>query len=126
MPAYLYLLLFISLLVITLIIVFYASHKKNIHTELYMEGVRNENNGLYKIALDNYQAALAEIRKHKIPNTLGKKIDEKIKMLHTIIEYEAQFEQSLWYFLWQNLSLSCYFLVIFSIKIIFPVKKEVG
>ena len=60
-----------------------------------MEGVRNENNGLYKIALDNYQAALAEIRKHKIPNTLGKKIDEKIKMLHTIIEYEAQFEQSL-------------------------------
>jgi len=59
-----------------------------------MEGIRNENNGLYKRALDNYEDALSEIRKHKIPNKLGRKIIDKIKMMHTIIEYEAQFERS--------------------------------
>jgi hypothetical protein len=93
MPAYLYLLLPIALVAICLILVFYTSHKKNIHTELYMEGIRNENNGLYKRALNNYEEALTEIRKNKIPNKLGKKINDKIKMLHTIIEYEAQFER---------------------------------
>jgi hypothetical protein len=95
MPAYLYLLLFIGLIAVCLFVIFYTAHKKNIHTELYMEGIRNENNGLYKTALNNYEEALIEIRKHKMPNKLGRKITEKIKMLHTIIEYEAQFERSI-------------------------------
>lgn len=88
-----YLLLFISLIAIGLTIILFILRKKNSHTELYSEGVRNENNGLYKQALRNYEDALNETRKLNINNKFGEKIAGRIKILRTTIDYENNFQE---------------------------------
>ncbi|HTI11302.1 MAG TPA: hypothetical protein VL832_22170 [Puia sp.] len=88
-----YLLLFVSLAVIALAIILFILHKKNSHTELYSEGVRNENEGHYRLALRNYEDALQEIRKLKINKEFGKKIAGRIKILRTTIDYEKNFQE---------------------------------
>ncbi len=90
MSPLLYLLLFIALVIIVIVVVLIARYKKNSHTELYKEGVRNENDGQYSLALQNYEDALSEIRKLKVDNKFGDKISERIKMLRTLIDYESQ------------------------------------
>jgi hypothetical protein len=84
----LYLFLLIISMILTLVIVFVAHYKKNSHTELYREGVRNENDGRYLLALQNYEDALSEIKKLKLDNKFGVKIAERIKILRTFIDYE--------------------------------------
>jgi hypothetical protein len=69
-------------------------YKKTSHTELYKEGVRNENDGHYTIALQNYEDALSEVRKLKMDNKFGKKIAERIKILQTTVDYEKNFLNS--------------------------------
>jgi hypothetical protein len=88
-----YLMLFISLIVVGLAVILFILHKKNSHTELYSEGVRNENNGSYKLALRNYEDALNEIRKLNINNKFGEKIAGRIKILRTTIDYEKNFQE---------------------------------
>src|ERR1700737_2005733 len=88
----LYLLLFISPVILGAIVVLFVFHKKNSHTELFSEGVRNENEGHYNLALHNYEDALSEIRKLNIHNKFGKKIAQRIKILRTTIEYEKNFQ----------------------------------
>ncbi|HSZ86433.1 MAG TPA: hypothetical protein VK787_10400 [Puia sp.] len=95
MPYSFYLFSFITLLVLSFIIFLVAHYKKNSHTELYKQGVRNENNGRYTIALQNYEDALSEVRKLKIDNKFGKKIAERIKILQTTVDYEKNFQSSL-------------------------------
>ncbi len=90
MSPLLYLLLFIALVIIVVVVILVALYKKNSHTELYKEGVRNENDGQYTFALQNYEDALSEIRKLKVDNKFGDKISERIKMLRTLIDYESQ------------------------------------
>ena len=89
-----YWLLFISCTVLCIIILFFIRHKQNSHTELYSEGVRNENDGRYKMALRNYEDALSEIRKLKLNKKFGTKIAERIKILRTTIDYEQTFNNS--------------------------------
>ena len=94
MPYSLYLFSFIVLIILGLIIFLIAQYKKTSHTELYKEGVRNENDGHYTIALQNYEDALSEVRKLKMDNKFGKKIAERIKILQTTVDYEKNFLNS--------------------------------
>jgi hypothetical protein len=70
----------------------YIFHKKSGHTELYCEGVRNENDGQYNLALSNYEDALSEIRKLNMNDKFGEKIAERIKILRTTMDYERNFK----------------------------------
>ena len=87
-----YLFLFIILVIPGLITVFIILQQKNNRTKLYIEAVRNENDGHYNLALHNYEDALSEIRRLNIKHYLHRKIDEKIKILRTTIEYEKNFQ----------------------------------
>jgi hypothetical protein len=94
MPYSFYLFLFIALIFLSLIILLIAHYKKNSHTQLYKQGVRNENEGHYSIALQNYQEVLSEVKKLKMDNKFGKKIAERIKILQTTVDYEKNFLNS--------------------------------
>ena len=92
MPSALYILLFITSVitgVVVLFIIFFS--KKNSHTELYSEGLHNENDGHYDLALHNYENALSEIKKIKLDKKFYDKISQKIKILQTTIDYEKNF-----------------------------------
>ena len=92
MASALYILLFITsaiTCVVVLFIIFFA--KKNSHTELYSEGLHNENDGHYDLALHNYENALSEIKKLRLDKKFYDKIAKKIKILQTTIDYEKNF-----------------------------------
>lgn len=92
MTSALYLLVFIiPIVAIIVLVIVMLYRKKNSHTELYSEGLHNENNGLYDEALHNYEHALIEIKKYKPGNKFHNKITQKIKILRTTIEYEKNF-----------------------------------
>ena len=87
MPLYYYFIIFIGL---TFIILFFRSlvpPKRNIAVDLFNEGLRNENNGQYEEAVINYENALMEVKKTRFHSTFKNKIIEKLKLLHTLIEY---------------------------------------
>ena len=75
--------------IILVIVILYR--RKNSHTELYSEGLHNENNGDYDLALHNYEEALNEMKKAKPDNRFYNKITQKIKILRTLVEYEKNF-----------------------------------
>ncbi len=85
MSSFLYLLLIVFPVILGVLLVLFLLNKKS-HTELYSEGVRNENDGRYNLALHNYEDALSEIRKHNINNKFGEKIAQRIKILRTTID----------------------------------------
>jgi outer membrane protein assembly factor BamD (BamD/ComL family) len=87
MPLYFYCILFIGLSFITLFIRSLVSSKKNISVELFNEGLRNENNGQYEKAVANYESALNEVNKTRFHKTFKNKIIDKLKVLHTLIDY---------------------------------------
>lgn len=89
-----FLVLIISLALICLVVLIYLWHKQNAHTELYSEGVRNENDGQYEQALHNYEDALNEIRKLRLSKRFGTKIVARIKVMRTLINYEKGFQRS--------------------------------
>ena len=88
MPFYYYFLLFIGLSIIIIVLLFLVPRKKNISVDLFNEALRNENNGLYEEAVANYESALHEVNKTRFHNTFRNKIIEKLKVLHTLIEYK--------------------------------------
>jgi hypothetical protein len=79
---------FIILLVATFSAIAYF-RKKYTYTDLYAEGVKNENDGYYKAALENYSKALAEVEKYKFHEDMKQQIVQKIKVLKSAIEYES-------------------------------------
>ncbi len=89
-----YLLLLILPVFGGILIFLFILYKKNSHTELYSEGVRNENDGLYNQALHNYEDALSEIRKLNTHDKFGEKIAQRIKILRTTMDYEKNFQHS--------------------------------
>jgi len=86
-----YLLLFIILIFILIVIIIIYQFKKNSHSEFFSQGLYNENEGHYNLAVKNYEDALTELRKLKVNKELGEKITQKIKILQTTIEYEKNF-----------------------------------
>ena len=80
-------------MLITLIFFFIRSlvlRKKSLPVTLYVEALRNENSGHFEEALATYENALIEAKKEKFQygGSLKNKINEKLKVLHTIIEYK--------------------------------------
>ena len=88
MTFYYYLFLFILLSIIFLVIRSLLLRKRNFSVELFAKALSNENNGNFEEAVINYECALREVKKIKFHNNLKYKIMEKIKVLHTIIEYK--------------------------------------
>ena len=83
-------------IMIALLIVFITSSfflkKKNLPVELFFEGLKYENDGHFEEAIVNYKIALDEVKKNRFHNNLENKINQKIKVLHTIIEYKKSFQ----------------------------------
>ena len=92
MTSSIYLLIFIIPVICGLFVFLFIAYKKNGHTELYSEGLRNENDGQYTLALHNYEDALSEIRKLNTNDKFGEKIAQRIKILRTTIDYEKNFQ----------------------------------
>ena len=87
MTFYYYIILFIGLSIIILVLRFLLLSKKNISVDFFNEALRNENNGLYEEAVANYESALNEVNKIRFHSTFKNKIIGKLKVLHTLIEY---------------------------------------
>ncbi len=92
MSPLLYLALFILPVLSGLFLIVYLYYKRNNHTDLYSQALRRENNGSYKLALHDYEAALNEVRKFGLNNKFDRKIVQRIKILRTTIEYENNFQ----------------------------------
>ena len=91
MSSSLYLFLLILAAAAGVLLVLFFLNKKS-HTELYSEGVRNENAGDYNLALHNYEDALSEVRKHNMNDKFSEKIAQRMKILRTTIDYEKNFQ----------------------------------
>jgi K+ transporter len=83
-------------IMIILLIVFITSSiflkKKNLPVELFFEGLKYKNDGHFEEAIVNYKNALDVVKKNRFHNSLENKIIQKIKILHTIIEYKKSFQ----------------------------------
>ena len=83
---------FLPFLMLLLLIIFLIRsivlQKKNIPVGLYVEALRSENSGHFEAAVINYENALNEVKKIRFHSSLKNKIIEKIKVMHTIIEYK--------------------------------------
>jgi hypothetical protein len=85
----LYMGIFIVLLILVFSVALLFRRKKYTYAELYAEGVKNENDGYFKAALENYNNALAEVEKYKFHEKMKQQLIEKIKVLKSAIEYES-------------------------------------
>ena len=63
--------------------------KQSVPSISFSIALENENNGNYEAALSNYEIALTEVKKTKRNKDLRIKIIDKIKVLHTVIDYET-------------------------------------
>ena len=88
MPFYYYFFLLLILSIIFLVFRSLFLRKRNISVELFVKGLSNENNGNFEEAVVNYECALQEVKKIRFHNNLKNKIIEKLKVLHTFIEYK--------------------------------------
>ncbi len=87
-----YFLLFLMLSFIILLVRAFIRRKRNIPVELFIEALRNENSGQFEAALHTYENALFEETKIRFQSSgLKNKIKEKLKVLHTMIEYKKSF-----------------------------------
>ena len=64
---------------------------KNISVKLFFEALRNENSGHFEEAVVTYETALNEVKKRRFHGCLKNKIVEKLKILHTAIDYQKSF-----------------------------------
>lgn len=91
MPLYYYFLFIIILSLILFFIYSLFKSRKDIPAKLFYEALRNENSGHFEEAIVTYECALDEAKKRKFHNSLKNKIVEKLKVLHTTIEYKNSF-----------------------------------
>ena len=74
----------ITILVISSILV----KKKSLPVRLFIEAQKNENDGQFEEAVVTYESALDEVRKVRFHASLKNRIIDKLKVLHTAIEYK--------------------------------------
>ena len=84
-----YVSVFIGVLILAFLIALLFRRKKYTYTSLYAEGVKNENDGFFEAALENYNNALVEVGKYKFHEKMKEQIIEKMKVLKSAIEYES-------------------------------------
>jgi hypothetical protein len=87
MPFYNYFFLLIIASILILFILFFVLRKKSVPVELYIEALRSENNGHFEAAVITYETALNEVEKIRFHSILKNKIIQKLKLLHTVVEY---------------------------------------
>jgi hypothetical protein len=83
-----------SLLLLLLVILlgsYFWGRRKSIPSELFSAALKNENSGDFEAAIVNYKSALDEVKKARFNSDLEKRILEKLKVLHTNIEYQKGF-----------------------------------
>jgi len=66
--------------------------KKTLPLRLFIEAQKNENDGRFEEAVIAYESALDEARKFRFHGSLKNKIINKLKVLHTTIEYKNNFQ----------------------------------
>ena len=64
------------------------SRKKDISVDFFVIAQRSENDGYFEEAVASYEKALSEAKKSRFHAFLKNKIVEKLKVLHTVIEYK--------------------------------------
>ena len=79
-------------LLITSIISSLFLKKKDLPVELFVEGLKYENDGHFDEAIINYENALSEVGKNRFHQDLKNKIIQKLKVLRTIIEYKKNIQ----------------------------------
>ena len=75
-------------LIIILITGSILAKKKTLPVMLFIEAQKNENDGDFEQAVITYESALEEIRKFRFHGSLKNRIIDKLKVLHTSIEYK--------------------------------------
>lgn len=92
MTFYQYLPFIMIALLITSIISSLLLKKKDLPVELFVEGLRYENDGHFDEAIINYENALSEVKKNRFHGDLKNKIIQKLKVLHTVSEYKKNIQ----------------------------------
>jgi hypothetical protein len=70
-----------------ILIRFFSLSKKGLPGRLFAEALRDENSGNFEKAVINYRTALEAANNKRFHSNLKDKINEKLKVLHTVIEY---------------------------------------
>ena len=91
MTIYLYLPFIMIALLIIFIIGSLILKRKNLPVELFVEGLKYENDGHFDEAIINYKNALSEVKKNRFHSNLKNIIIQKLKVLHAIIKYKKSF-----------------------------------
>lgn len=84
----LFMIVIITIAVISSILI----NKKTLPVRLFIEAQKNENDGRFEEAVTTYESALEEVKKVRFHRTLKNKIIDKLKVLHTTIEYKNSFQ----------------------------------
>ena len=92
MTFYQYLPFIMIALIIASIISSLFLKKKDLPVELFVEGLRYENDGHFDEAIINYENALSEVKKNRFHGGLENKIIQKLKVLQTITEYRKNIQ----------------------------------
>ena len=92
MTIYQYLPFIMIVLLIASVISSLFLKKKDLPVELFVEGLRYENDGHFDEAIINYENALSEVKKNRFHGDLKNKIIQKLKVLHTISEYKKNIQ----------------------------------
>jgi len=66
--------------------------KKDLPVELFVEGLKYENDGHFDEAIMNYENALNEVKKNRSHRDLENKIIQKLKVLYTVSEYKKNIQ----------------------------------
>jgi hypothetical protein len=90
MSPYLYGLFLVLICAVLFIVRRLTRKRRNTPDMLLAEALRYENNGVYDKAVISYQAALEKIKKIRSQRMLQSKISQKLKVLHTLMEYESR------------------------------------
>jgi hypothetical protein len=88
MQAWYFLYLLIILGVLFLLVRYLLLRRTSLSTQLFIEGKRAKNSGLYDEAAVSYENALSEMKKNWFHRSFKIKIREKLKILHTIRTYK--------------------------------------
>jgi hypothetical protein len=88
MPLYIYLVFFVIGIYIVHLIRLFILSQDNIPMALFIKALKEENSGSFEEAIVSYENALGKFVKINYHNSLKNKITEKLKILHTVIEYK--------------------------------------
>ncbi|HEV7329643.1 MAG TPA: hypothetical protein VGN63_01275 [Flavisolibacter sp.] len=88
MPVYYYIYAIVLLSCVFLLVRVLLLRRTSLPTRLFIKGLHAENNGDYEEAAVTYENALTEVKRTRFNGVLEKKILEKLKVLHMVIDYQ--------------------------------------